>query len=92
LCVEPVPDAVRELIREYVDWLGVDLAFQGLEGGVRATAIQVRPSDEGFVGGAERCRRGGGLHRRASTGDIWGCEMKRLYRRARRHHSARGHR
>lgn len=72
-------DAIRGLFREYADWLGIDLSFQGFEAELaRLPGKYARPGGELFLVEGEDGRPMGCVGV-APFGKLGACEMKRLY-------------
>jgi putative acetyltransferase len=71
----------RNLFREYVDWLGVDLSFQNFEGELAGLpGAYAPPTGRLLIAGDSDQDGAGCVALRLLDGDT--CEMKRLYVRA----------
>ena len=79
-----IPDA-RQMLAEYVAWIGLDLAFQEIDADVAGLPGDYAPPRGALFVGADGARLGGMIGIRAL--DDLTCEMKRLFVRP----DARGH-
>ena len=79
-----IPDA-RQMLAEYVAWIGLDLAFQEIEAELAGLPGDYAPPRGALFVGAEDASLGGMIGIRALDGRT--CEMKRLFVRP----AARGH-
>lgn len=79
-----LPDA-RRMLSEYVDWIGLDLAFQEIDEELAGLPGDYAPPGGALFVGSEGARLGGMIGIRAL--DARTCEMKRLFVRP----DARGH-
>jgi ribosomal protein S18 acetylase RimI-like enzyme len=74
---DPDVPAVREMLREYVDWIGLDLAFQEIDAELADLPGDYAPPGGALLVATERDRYLAMIAVRPLHGDM--AEMKRLY-------------
>ena len=73
---EDIPD-VRRMLSEYVEWIGLDLAFQEIDAELAGLPGDYAPPNGALFVAADDGRLGGMIGVRLLDGRI--CEMKRLF-------------
>ncbi len=72
-------DAVKSLFRAYVDWLGIDLSYQGFEEELAGMPGKYAPPRGALFAAKDATGRVIGCVGLRAFGDDGSCEMKRLY-------------